>query len=144
MGYTTEFSGELKFNRELKASEILLIQSMAQENPDDHPEWVRTEGDQYSYIKWELTNNLNALQWDGGEKFYNAVEALNMLIKTLWVESPDLRLSGVLNAQGEEIGDLWQIHIGADGLAYQKDLPKPEDLVTCPHCDEQFRLSDAA
>lgn len=143
MGYTTKFDGVLSFNRELTDAEILKLQSFNQENPDDHPNWVRTDGDRYSYIQWEVSPCFGGIQWDGSEKFYNSVEALNMVIKTMWLASPDLRLSGTILAQGEEAGDVWQIHIGEDGLAYSKEIPKPSDLIICPHCDNSFILSEA-
>lgn len=143
MGYTTQFEGELKFNRELKASEILKLQSVSGENPDDLAGWERrNKEDELSYIQYELNKTLDGLKWDGSEKFYCAVEALNFILHNLRKESPDLRLIGFLRAQGEELGDIWEIRIDEEGWAYRKELPTMADIVECPHCSEKFRLSE--
>ena len=39
MGYTTNFKGELKFTKELKASELAKLSSMLGEDCREHPEW---------------------------------------------------------------------------------------------------------
>ncbi len=42
-------------------------------------------------------------------------------------EFPDFGLSGVISAQGSEVGDLWELFIAEDGLARKRKLFLTED-----------------
>lgn len=63
MGYTTNFKGELKFTKELKASELAKLSSMLGEDCREHPEWDY-EGPLY-YIDLELLEDFSGIKWDG-------------------------------------------------------------------------------
>lgn len=69
-------------------------------------------------------------------------EAVELLIKLMRIEFPEFGLRGQFLANGEEAFDNWFLISDESGI-HIKEIPKPEDLVTCPHCDERFRLSDA-
>lgn len=142
MGYTTEFEGVLKFKHEISVPQVAKLNEFFGEDPNDHPEWKRREGDKYSYLQYELTKDMTGIKWDGNEKFYYAVEAINLIIDNMKAEFPEFELQGELLAQGEELGDVWKLEI-VDGQATRKDIVMAGEIYECPHCDEQFRLSDA-
>jgi hypothetical protein len=145
MGYQTEFKGQLSFNRELTGSELAFLKSMFWIDDDDlaKGEWVVPE-DKPHYVQLELSPDFSGIQWDGSEKFYKAVEAVNFVILNMRHRYPDFALTGRLQAQGEEFEDRWELVIGEDGLAHQVDLPAPGQVVKCPHCEEKFSLDSAA
>lgn len=62
------------------------------------------------WCQWEIIeeNGVQYLQWDGGEKFYDYVEWLKYLDKHFF--NPwKITLSGEIQWQGEEIGDVGKI-----------------------------------
>lgn len=133
MGYTTKFDGAIKFDRELTASEIMTIRKICSFGEDGdaedlakaigyvHPEHV-TGGDRgYSYIQIELTENLDGLEWDGGEKCYFMLTTLNVVMQAIMQKIPDLNFHGGMTAQGEEIGDVWAIEV-VNNAAYRKSI----------------------
>lgn len=142
MGYTTEFEGALKFTRQLTVPELAMLQTFMGEDPDDHPEWIKNPGDKYSYIQYEITKDFTGIKWDGGEKFYYAVEALNLIIVNMQREFPDFGLTGELHAQGEEVRDRWILAI-EDGKAVKKELKIEGAIYECPHCGEEVITSEA-
>jgi hypothetical protein len=145
MGYTTEFEGILKFTKPLTAEEELLLLTICDDSydrPEERDDWIKTEGENLSYIQYVIAPDKSGIQWNGGEKFYYAENACNLIIRTMQAKFPDFGLEGSLRAQGEEISDLWDLTI-VNGLAVRKELLKPEDIVICPHCKEKFLLKDA-
>jgi hypothetical protein len=77
------------------------------------------------WCQWVPDDAGRALAWDGGEKFYNSVEWMEYIIRLLsdmeYVAAhsdEDARLAGftcnhvvngVINASGEEPGDVWRL-----------------------------------
>ena len=140
MGYTTEFEGQLTFTKPLMAEQLAYLNTFLGENGRDHPEWVGPNlSKEISYIQFELTKDFTGIQWDGSEKFYFAVEAVNLILVNMQAKYPDFGLYGSLTAQGEEIDDRWQLAI-VDGKAIRKDVPIIGQKVTCPHCNRDFVL----
>lgn len=142
MGYSTDFEGVLKFKHSITVPEIAKLNEFFGENPDDHPEWKKRDGDKYSYLQYDLTKDMTGLQWDGNEKFYYAVEALNLIIDNMKAEFPEFELEGHLDAQGEEMSDRWVLQI-VDGQAVRKDVVIEGEIYECPHCGEQVITSEA-
>lgn len=142
MGYSTEFEGILRFTHQLSVPQLAKLQSFFGENPDDHTDWLKTPGDKYSYVQYELTKDFTGLKWDGGEKFYYAVEALNLILLNMRAEWPDFGLEGQLEAQGEEMRDRWLLVI-ENGLAVRKEIKIEGSIYECPHCHEQVITSEA-
>lgn len=140
MGYTTEFSGELKFNQELTAKELAYLKQYLGEDPREHKEW-EFDGD-LSYIQFELNDDFTGIRWDGGEKFYYAVEAVNFLSKEMRKLKPTFAFKGQLLAQGEEIDDRWNLKM-KDGVAINVPITPNGEKVRCPHCHEEFFTGDA-
>jgi hypothetical protein len=93
------------------------------------------------YVQFQVTKDKSGIEWDGNEKFYEAVKATNFVIDNVRREIPDFSLSGQLEAQGEEIGDHWFLAIGDDGFAHRVEAPKSGDNVHCPHCNHEFQLN---
>jgi len=135
MGYTTEFTGELKFTEELKTSELARLNSFLGEDTRDHPDWG-TELDNY-YIDLELLPDFSGLRWNGAEKTYNMVQIVNFIIGEMIKIKPSFGLKGKLHAQGEDIEDIWELVI-EQGIAVKHELKPKGKKVECPHCGESF------
>ena len=142
MGYQTDFDGVLKFKNEPSMQEIKKINKLMNFlDPDEHPEFLRNPGDKLSYIQFELTDDIDGIKWDGSEKFYNAVEAVNFILLNMRAEFPDFGFTGELLARGESAKDVWKLAI-VDGKAVRVDI-SVGDSYECPHCREEFLLSEA-
>lgn len=141
MGYSTDLDGELKFNRILTADELAFIKSMFWLECDDYEKegWIHPKGKPH-YIQIEFTDDFSGIKWDGSEKFYEAVAAINFIIANARTKIKDFTLSGQLEAHGEEHGDHWFLVIGDDGWAEAIDAPKVGEKVKCPHCRKEFVL----
>jgi len=114
MGYTTRFTGTLKFKNELTIQQLIKLKEYFDTDSRKHPEW----GPQaFNYIDLELAKDASGLQWDGSEKTYGMVEAVNFIITEMQKEFPDFSLTGSMLAQGEEIGDIWRLIINENGIA---------------------------
>jgi hypothetical protein len=92
------------------------------------------------WCEWEPTEDGTAIKWNGGEKFYDSVEWMTYLIDTFLkpgaalaseLASPvpgrhypgelrhftfDHELNGILNAQGEEEEDQWQLAVTGNAV----------------------------
>ena len=138
MGYNTEFRGELKFKKELTASQLAKISSFLGEDGRDHPEWCAN----LSYINLELNADFSGIQWNDTEKTYDMVGCVNLIIREMVKICPDFELEGKFLAQGEDIDDRWNLII-ENGMAVRKELSvKGKKIerkkIECPHCGEVF------
>lgn len=62
MGYTTRFTGTLKFKNELTIQQLIKLKEYFDTDSRKHPEW----GPQaFNYIDLELAKDASGLQWDG-------------------------------------------------------------------------------
>lgn len=102
MGYTTEFSGELKFNRKLDSKAMRQIAELNRFNPNEEAHAGRPA----SFCQW--VSDGRTLKWDGNEKFYLYVEWLEYIIDNV-LKPGRYTLTGQLYAEGEEPGDLSKI-----------------------------------
>lgn len=119
MGYSTDFTGELKFTKELKAIELAKIKTFLGEDCRHHPEWNATN---MTYIDLELTSDFSGLKWDGSEKTYQLTEKVNLIIDEMKKDYPDFGLTGNLFAQGERIEDRWVLLIDENGKAKKEEI----------------------
>jgi len=126
MGYSTNFTGVLKFKKELKASGIALLQNII---------------DNADRMDIEITKKFDGIQWDGMEKTYGLTESVNDIINEMKAVFPDFELVGELLAQGEEFSDRWLLKI-VDGKAVEQKIVIKGKKITCPHCDEDFVLEE--
>lgn len=138
MGYNTNFKGELKFTKELTASQLAKLKTYLGEDCRDHPEWGRTD---LTYIDLELLNDFSGICWNCAEKTYDLEDKVNLVIAQMQAEYPDFGLAGKLRAQGEDIEDSWWLVI-ENGIAVRRDIELKGRKVKCPHCDETFILED--
>lgn len=138
MGYTTEFTGELRFTHELTASQLAYIQQFLGEDVRDHKDWGTPEelGLQYT-VDLRLTNDFSGIEWDGSEKAYHMVNQVNFVIGKMKDKYPDFGLVGRLSARGEDCDDVWELVI-ENGVAVQHELTPTGTKVTCPHCEGTF------
>lgn len=136
MGYTTEFSGKFTFDKPLDNKTLTFLQKFndtrrmarnvkeygiegelyvdgkgfaGQDHEDNIIDYNRPPSTQPSlWCQWRPTDDGEALQWDGGEKFYAYVEWLEYLIKNI-ITPAGYTLNGTVHWQGEEIGDIGNI-----------------------------------
>jgi len=137
MGYSTDFNGELKFTKELSASQLARVQSFLGEDCRDHPEWGQSL--KLYYVDLELLSDFTGLRWNGAEKTHGMVEVVNLIITNMRKDMPEFGIKGKLLAQGEDLDDRWELII-QDGMAVKKDLPQTGDKIFCPHCEQHFYL----
>jgi len=138
MGYSTEFRGELKFTKELTASQLAKVKSFLGEDCRDHPEWNATD---LTYIDLEFNDDFSGLRWDESEKSYGLVEKVNLIISEMKKKYSDFSLSGELLAQGEDLEDRWLLKM-ENGKALQIDITIQGKKTTCPHCGEEFIIEE--
>lgn len=133
MGYNTHFDGVLYFNDDLpvKAIKHILCTIANRE---------ATYNGKKIYIQFEVTKGLDGIQWDGSEKFYDAVDAVNYIIEKVKSVYPNFSLSGEITAQGEDSFDRWKLAINDKGRAYKKEIIGDKGKVHCPHCGKDFNL----
>ena len=148
MGTSTNFKGELKFTRELTSSELSYLNQFLGGDIREHPEWFTaaesafTRKDQLKFnrIDLELTEAFDGLQWDGSEKTYEMVDAVNFLLERVRGHlDRDFGLEGSFYCQGDEIGDVWQLIINDKGLAEHVDLLAGKKSITCPACKQETK-----
>ncbi len=137
MGYSTEFRGELKFTTELTATQLAKVNSFLGEDCRHQPDWIGTKG--LDYVNLELLKDFSGLQWNGAEKTHGMVQMVNMIIMTMRTKwQLDFGLKGKMLAQGEEIGDLWELAINEAGFAFKRELQISGGSIKCPNCGDSF------
>ena len=79
MGYTTQFQGQIKITPELKASQIKFIEGMF----GDMREWDTEEAKRldFTWFNFKFNDAMDGIEWDGGEKFYDATKKMQYLIE---------------------------------------------------------------
>ena len=147
MGYNTDFSGEIRFSRELTKAEQFLIKGMldklsdAQELAEEF-RYTAQEHDYYSYHNLRLNEEGNAIEWNGGEKTYEMPTSMRVVIHAITCNIPDIIMNGVFLAQGGEIGDVWKLMVIDNVVIEEKvsleSMGKRE--VNCPHCGGRFTI----
>lgn len=118
MGYTTNFSGHLALSRPLTIAEAKTLLGYS-EDPDSinvvHPD---------SYLQWVPSESLDAIVFDGGEKFYNYSDW--MLFTLHFLSEAEIRANGVIQWQGEDTGDVGLLTVIDNGLTVTKGSVVPK------------------
>lgn len=148
MGYTTLFTGTLKFTKELKASELAYLTKILGVDLREMPELERVgivpelalESSQYS-IDLKLTRDYSGLEWDGRQKSYVMESQVDFVISWMHQKYPDFGLEGHMNAQGEDVDDRWVLTI-ENNKAIKVETPPQGEKVQCPHCSGYFYLEN--
>lgn len=135
MGYSTEYRGEMKFSKELTASEIAKVNKFLDEDCRDHPEWKNSKN--LYYVNLKFNEDYSGLEWDGSEKVDDLTNYINLIIDNIDIK--DFGFKGKILAQGEDIDDRYEIII-KDGRAFHKDIKPSGEKTTCPHCEKDFYL----
>jgi hypothetical protein len=142
MGYTTEFSGSVSINPPLNEAEIAFLNKFAEVRHMDRikgPYFVDGsdsfgqghDGDIRDYnrpgigqpglwCQWIPTEDGTEIEWDGGEKFYEATAWMEYIIDHFLSPTavakdklPFLQanhtVNGEIDADGEDSGDVWKL-----------------------------------
>ena len=116
MSYDRTFEGRFTLDRRLTDD---LQQTLADLNEEEHipgedgkPSQEGGHGYPCHYCQWVPTDDGMAIQWDGNEKFYCAVEWLNYIIDR-YLKPAGHRLNGAVRWDGSNIDD--------HGVIYVKD-----------------------
>jgi hypothetical protein len=107
MGYSTNFRGELEFDKTLTKDMVDTYNKFANTR---HEDGYKPNGKPSIWLQWEITeeNGKYFLIWDEGEKFYNYVEWLEYVIKYVF-KGWGLKLNGSFEWRGDEWEDTGQI-----------------------------------
>jgi hypothetical protein len=137
MGYTTDFSGRFELNKQLspKMAQYLKLFNETRRMKRNTDEVFGVEGEFFVFgggdfgqahepnivdfnqppstqpslwNQWTPSDDLMAIEWDGGEKFYSYTEWLVYLINKILAPNGYV-LNGVVTWQGEETGDVGEI-----------------------------------
>lgn len=142
MGYHTDFSGSIKVEPPLNAEEVAYLMKFAETRrmsrrngpyfvdgggfkgqvaADDVIDYNRpAQGQPGMWCQWVPTLDGTAIEWDGGEKFYDSTEWMQYLIdhflrpgaaakSALPFLQANHVCNGLIDAQGEETTDSWQL-----------------------------------
>lgn len=141
MGYTTDFYGQINIEPPLNAQErefLLNFSGTRRMDREKGPYYVEGSGfmgqdveddvrDHNSppagqpglWCQWIPTDDGKAIEWDGGEKFYDADEWMIYIIEHFIGSNPKAKkelpflqghvCNGIIDAQGEEYEDSWRI-----------------------------------
>jgi len=147
MGYSTDFTGELKFHRELKASQIAeLNKYLGKDRREigwgDDEKAYKTGGGYWYHINLEFTDDYSGLKWNGSEKTYDLQHIVNFLIARMKEKWPDFRLVGELSAQGESVEDRWVLKMN-NNVAEKIMVQITGDVIICPHCESKIVVAEA-
>lgn len=132
MGYHTEFSGSIQIEPPLSPERIEFLTKFNQTrrmHRKNGPHFVDGTGymgqgsdqDVIDYnspdpsqpglwCQWVPTPDGTAIEWDGGEKFYEAAAWMKYIINH-YIAPQGHVCNGVIDAQGEYSTDMWQLHV---------------------------------
>jgi len=150
MGYTTEFSGSVAIEPPLNADEIAYLNKFSETrrmNRRNGPYFVDgggfagqaheedvidynspPPGQPGQWCQWAPTEDGTAIEWDGGEKFYDSAEWMEYLIDHFLkpgalADLPFLQknhvVNGVIKAQGEDMDDRWKIIVQNNAVSVE-------------------------
>lgn len=156
MGYTTDFYGKLKFNKQLSLDDKTFLDKFARtrrvaRNVDpkygvEGEFYVDAEGDfgqdfgsaniiDYNrppktqpslWCQWVPTEDGWYLEWDGSEKFYNYIDWLEYLITKIFTPRGYI-LNGEIEWRGEDHGDNGTIRVTNNFLSSELKGDRPID-----------------
>jgi len=102
MGYTTDFSGQFKLNKQIDFNLLKKFEKL------NEGEDIGEDGQIDGFCQWMPTDDGMAIEWDGEEKFYEYVEWLQWIIDKL-LKPNGYVLNGEVEWSGEEPSDLGKI-----------------------------------
>ena len=102
MGYTTKFTGAIKLSRKLTLGEAKYLLEMGEDS-----DYTAARFGLDAYMQWAPTESLNAIVWDGNEKFYEYEACMLKLCEHLL--SIGIEADGEVRWVGEDSSDTGQI-----------------------------------
>lgn len=112
MGYTTKFHGQIKVDPPLGPAACAMLREFSQtRHCEIGQEWPSM------YCQWVPTTNGDAIEWNGGEKFYGSLEWMRYLIEN-FLQS--YTLNGEIIAQGEDMMDRWLLVVKDNKVSRRK------------------------
>jgi hypothetical protein len=119
MGYTTDFDGKFNLDKPLSPEHRAYLAAFAETRRMKRDATQTSDITDYneppsrtinSWCQWVPTEDGTAIEWNGGEKFYDYVEWIQYLI-THFLAPWGYVLNGTVNWEGESRGDLGRIVI---------------------------------
>lgn len=131
MGYSTSYKGKLVVNPDLPISALPRLKRILGGDVRDFPDlakhrgtWRDADGNANSYwyhVDLVLDDDDMSLEWDDDtEKSFICGDMIHAIVAYMREEFPNFTLNGVLDAFGEEPGDVWQLKV-VDGIATHCD-----------------------
>lgn len=125
MGYTTTFTGSIKLSRPLTLAEAKELLEF-NDDPDTIPQPKPGDG----YMQWVPAESLEAIVWDGNEKFYDYTPWLRWMCD--WLQKRGIGACGQLLWRGEDRSDAGEILVVDNVVSDRKGKvvksPKPLTL----------------
>lgn len=118
MGYTTRFTGCIKLSRPLTFAEAKTLLAYAHDSeqaPKPNPG---------GYLQWVPSTTLDAIGWDGNEKFYDYVEWLAWVCT--WLKAAGIKSDGVIFWSGETVRDVGTITVVDGAVSASKGRHNPQ------------------
>lgn len=112
MGYTTNFTGSFKLNKQLTLDDYNYLKHLGEDYDFDNIEEPHPRG----FLQWVPTEDGKGIAWNGDEKFCYYNEWLQWLMDTI-LHPRGYGLYGTVQYQGEEFGDLGEIVV-EDGKVF--------------------------
>jgi hypothetical protein len=147
MGYSTNFKGELEFEKPLTSDALgylngFLSQDRRDIGLDGDGLYKQGYGSYWYHIDYELLPDFSGIRWNGAEKSYDMDGIANFLIDTMKARYPDFGLTGKLVAQGDDVDDRWELVI-KDGRAVKVETKPTGAAIICPHCEGKVYVDEA-
>ncbi len=141
MGYNTRFRGVLKFTCPMDVEKLQhLAKFLNSADPEDYPDWIIPAGAKKPYIQLRVTKDYSGIEWDKSDKFYDATDAVNIILVNMRAKYPEFGLTGSLEAQGEDMIDRWTLVV-EDNVAKEIPYINPYGKeICCPNCRKKFIL----
>jgi hypothetical protein len=98
MGYTTKFTGSVSLSRALTIAEARILLEANEDNDATKALFGRN-----NYLQWVPTESLDAIVWDGNEKFYDYIDLMGDVCA--WLKARDITANGELSWAGESADD---------------------------------------
>jgi len=152
MSYSVSYSGSLNFVNELTDAQYHRLKSLygnaerrAKKEAIHIPTLFKKYQLQYPDVLKDSIDSLitttikdDETGIEAYDEYLIPIEELNLIILFMREEFPEFGLTGEMQAQGEEIGDVFRLYVGRDGFVHIEDM----DPLTKKSCNGKYTLSD--
>lgn len=122
MGYDTKFSGSLSLSRKLTLAEAKMFLEA-----NKNPESIEPNPGIRSYVQWVPSESLDAIVYDGNEKFYDYDKWMQWVLDRL--TKMGINADGSIVWSGESAGDVGVLKVQGNILIVKKgDAPENPTL----------------